>query len=639
MKFRFLMAALAVVAAGGLFLGSRSDSAEAGPGPDIEISCPAVVVQGATFSCINGWGAFGATAPNQGYQFVIVYDSPACTGTCPSGTPPGVGTAMTVNSRTLLYAKESMWESAPAANDGDEFCPPSSFNTGSALLPTGYVGSGTGCVSLVGPASTSPASIVSWNFTANGLGSFPVHQVTFGGGGPTFGTYTIDASAPQTPQTYVCTGAVCSPTPFSTPDNLEDPIVTIIQPPPDIETDKTGSAPAVVAGQPYSHTITVTNNSLTTTATGVGISDTFPAAFTGLVENPDDPNCSIAGQVLTCSGISLAPGASFSVTVDSVVDTAAGGTTQQNCATATQTTAGSSPDANDTDCFDTNVIPPAVAWSKDPSLLQVFLCENGSPPTNGCTVAGQTGLVEFDEVLTNQGDPNGLGSFEFTIKYDNTIFSAPSVDTSPAAALFTAAGRTLICTMSIPQETQTHVACASTGTLYVGPSWVGSQVMANVDIVIKASVRGALYPHKHNGIVTRIDDVGTEVANTCGQPLNDGTETPLPGQESECQGNLLLGVLPGGLLPDSVLFITIRRLEADLDKDCDVDVSDMQNIAGRYGFGFGSLLYQIWYDLEPHQTGADGDIDIKDVQFVFGRAGSTCAVPIPAQVPQLPVDP
>ena len=65
----------------------------------------------------------------------------------------------------------------------------------------------------------------------------------------------------------------------------------------------------------------------------------------------------------------------------------------------------------------------------------------------------------------------------------------------------------------------------------------------------------------------------------------------------------------------------------------------MQNIAGRYGFGFGSLLYQIWYDLEPHQTGADGDIDIKDVQFVFGRAGSTCTTPIPPQVPQLPVDP
>jgi hypothetical protein len=33
-------------------------------------------------------------------------------------------------------------------------------------------------------------------------------------------------------------------------------------------------------------------------------------------------------------------------------------------------------------------------------------------------------------------------------------------------------------------------------------------------------------------------------------------------------------------------------------------------------------VYQLWYDLEPHTTGADGDIDVKDVQFVFGRFGS-----------------
>ena len=35
-----------------------------------------------------------------------------------------------------------------------------------------------------------------------------------------------------------------------------------------------------------------------------------------------------------------------------------------------------------------------------------------------------------------------------------------------------------------------------------------------------------------------------------------------------------------------------------------------------------AVVYQLWYDLEPHTTGADGDIDVKDVQFVFGRFGS-----------------
>jgi hypothetical protein len=102
---------------------------------------------------------------------------------------------------------------------------------------------------------------------------------------------------------------------------------------------------------------------------------------------------------------------------------------------------------------------------------------------------------------------------------------------------------------------------------------------------------------------------------------------------------VLSGILPGGLIADSHAFITIRRLEGDLDKNRVVDINDMQAEATHYGFNIGSLLYNVWYDLEPHQTGADGDIDVKDVQFVFGRFGSRCDAPIPPQVLQTPVDP
>jgi hypothetical protein len=164
-------------------------------------------------------------------------------------------------------------------------------------------------------------------------------------------------------------------------------------------------------------------------------------------------------------------------------------------------------------------------------------------------------------------------------------------------------------------------------------------VMAHVVFPMKDTTRAALYPHKENGIVSRFDDTGTEAANVCGQPLNDGTGFVVPGQTTECQGVLLPGVLPGGLLADSSSFITVRRLEGDVDKNCTVDVSDMQAEATRYGFGSGSLLYSLWYDLEPHTTGADGDIDVKDVQFVFGRFGSKCSAPIPPQTPQSPADP
>ena len=51
----------------------------------------------------------------------------------------------------------------------------------------------------------------------------------------------------------------------------------------------------------------------------------------------------------------------------------------------------------------------------------------------------------------------------------------------------------------------------------------------------------------------------------------------------------------------------------------------------RYGTFFGSLWYDDWFDLEPPLT--DYDIDVKDLQFVFGREGSTCQDSYPPQGP------
>ena len=88
--------------------------------------------------------------------------------------------------------------------------------------------------------------------------------------------------------------------------------------------------------------------------------------------------------------------------------------------------------------------------------------------------------------------------------------------------------------------------------------------------------------------------------------------------------------------------ITFRILEGDVDTDCAVDVMDQQIVAFRWGAAKGNILYNPRFDLEPSASAGgggkngDGDIDIKDLQFVFGRHGSTCASPNP---PQPPVDP
>src|SRR3989344_3754433 len=56
--------------------------------------------------------------------------------------------------------------------------------------------------------------------------------------------------------------------------------------------------------------------------------------------------------------------------------------------------------------------------------------------------------------------------------------------------------------------------------------------------------------------------------------------------------------------------------------DCVIDVLDEQTMVFRYGAEWWTTLYHSRYDLEP--SGGDGDIDIKDLQFVFGRDGRTC---------------
>ncbi len=82
--------------------------------------------------------------------------------------------------------------------------------------------------------------------------------------------------------------------------------------------------------------------------------------------------------------------------------------------------------------------------------------------------------------------------------------------------------------------------------------------------------------------------------------------------------------------------MTVLRVASPADDIAEVLI-DEQAIAWRFGAEFGSLLYSQWYDLEPNTH--DLDIDIKDLQKVFGRDGSSCQNPFPAQTPVAPPQP
>jgi len=64
---------------------------------------------------------------------------------------------------------------------------------------------------------------------------------------------------------------------------------------------------------------------------------------------------------------------------------------------------------------------------------------------------------------------------------------------------------------------------------------------------------------------------------------------------------------------------------ADFNDDCEVNVLDEQSIAYRYATCPGDLLYDPLYDVVPRPgLWCEAEINIADLQFVFGRHGFRC---------------
>jgi len=282
--------------------------------------------------------------------------------------------------------------------------------------------------------------------------------------------------------------------------------------------------------------------------------------------------------------------------------------------------------------------PTGVSMMKDAQVnvpgvqdtANLWVMKSCVDPTKG------EGCLEIDEVISGIADvcnsndigctvPEGLGAWEHEIFWDKQFVS---ISTTPDNTWLTSGGRVFPpngCFVTIVNESDLLEVCVTKDTNpptgAVGPEGAGVveriTITPNVQNLMQAY---NMRPTKDNGIVTTIADKDCEVTDT--------------------QGEQIPGTLPGQLTAVcSNATITIRMLEGDLNLDCKVDVKDDQAEAFRYGSTTGLQLYDQWYDLEP--ASADGDIDIKDLQFVFGRNYSTCENPIPNDqaVPVPPIDP
>ncbi len=309
---------------------------------------------------------------------------------------------------------------------------------------------------------------------------------------------------------------------------------------------------------------------------------------------------------------------------------------------------------------------------KTPSLSNLFLSNQqgeakaGLEVEVGTTIAPQTCRAGTDVALfTNnlslepasqnpKGDAQSVAAFEMTIRYDpqwvcvNVVpgdyWFLQANKTNPFASGNVRAAAQAIADSADPVAGGGAPITLSTGAggvvCFIDDKNDGLQPtgMARIGCVVTKSqlkdidqtlplayvlvkpqpeVYNQIIPNQENGIVTMILNSGCNLADLEGHAIDS----------SGCD--------------DSVL--TIRWLEADFNGDCVVDVIDQQAVSMRWGASVGSLLYDARMDTMPYgNIKGDGLINIKDVQFAYGRAGSVCSeqnrfhlkgAPNPAQDP------
>jgi len=268
---------------------------------------------------------------------------------------------------------------------------------------------------------------------------------------------------------------------------------------------------------------------------------------------------------------------------------------------------------------------------KLPELQNLFLTRQGEkiPPLR-CEDSTDIGtLQESLSVPISAPDPKSpaqqqqLGAFEFEVRFNPKLVCVNLVPlTNPEiTTLFPQLPPVpgWMCNVDDKDEGQLLDGIARLGCVSKGKDTPalpdlpdGGPLLAVIVVRPQPELYSQIRPNQDNGMAVQLLNQDCRLADLQGHPIP--------------------------ILSCDDASLTVRYLEGDVEPDCRVDALDQQNVAFRWGANKGDArLYNSRFDLEPSGTvNGDGDIDIRDLQFIFGRQGSRCVQPHP---PQAPVNP
>ena len=241
-------------------------------------------------------------------------------------------------------------------------------------------------------------------------------------------------------------------------------------------------------------------------------------------------------------------------------------------------------------------------------LVNLFLTAQGNklPPD---TCKSGTDGVTFDQSINTKvtgedkhGDPRDLGGFSFKVNFDETKVCV-FIELGELAQAWVAAGGTCVITDTKTNPTlqgSATVFCVSLGKQSYSPT--DNLTLARVTVKPMPDEYSVMKPNNSNGNVVQIINKSCKLTDQQGDPI----------------------AAPAGQPNCTDADVTIRYLEGDVVPDCKVDTIDTQAEAFRWGSQKGTLLYNDFNNLEPSKPKQDDDIDINDLQFVYGRFGSGC---------------